>query len=735
MSWNNVRRIAAVAVGILSLCYIAGFVLNCYITAGYRLILNIGLLFNVKTLVYTILFGSVVLFIYLSYYYKHYWLINARKVIKGDKHDSDIAVNLEQARFLTDAEIDNFFPKSEYSELEACYTGIPVRAEQRGNKYNINLAPNAHTLIIGTTGSGKTTTYINPAIQILSETKDKPSMIIADPKGELFVLHAKALERKGYEIKILDLRNPFSSIKWNPLERPFIMYQRMLHLEAEITVNEEKGVCVFEGREFYNRVELDSYLQVKRQQLYDTVYEDLHDIITALCPITNRNEPIWESGAKNFCLAIALAMLEDSEKPELGMTIDKYNFFNLTKIATNTEDDCEVLIDYFTNRGALSKTASLSKQVIDSAEKTRGSYLSTLFDKLNMFSDMSLCSLTSSNEISFEDLAERPTAVFLQIPDERETRHTLAAMVILQAYKELVRKANTYPNLTLPRPVYFMLDEFGQLPAVHKLEQMITVGRSRNIWLNLVVQSYAQLAKVYDEKVAEIIKSNCNIQIFIGTTDLKTIEDFSKRCGNYSVITRNVGYNTAKADDINSNASIKERPLIYPSELAQLNRPGDMGNAIITIFGYQPIRSKFTPSFMVKAFNLEKTEEKSFIGKYFDEAKVFYDIGKRNKFFAKPKNKVAKGIASMFKQSALKIEQLSEQSERTLKEVLSPEEMIALLAAFSNYKLVTAVKIIEEANKRALNNNLDHVVVSISDLLRKIDNLMRGVDTALSQSK
>jgi hypothetical protein len=63
-----------------------------------------------------------------------------------------------------------------------------------------------------------------------------------------------------------------------------------------------------------------------------------------------------------------------------------------------------------------------------------------------MFSDLSLCALTSENEIEFGTMGEKPTALFLQIPDEKETRHTLASMVILQAYKELVYKANTYPN-------------------------------------------------------------------------------------------------------------------------------------------------------------------------------------------------------------------------------------------------------------------------------------------------
>ena len=357
----------------------------------------------------------------------------------------------------------------------------------------------------------------------------------------------------------------------------------------------------------------------------------IFNYLTVLFPsaIKNKSEPIWESGSKNFILAIALAMLEDSENPSLGMTREKFNFYNIMKIATNTQNDCEDLMAYFKNRSPISKSVSLSKQVLDASDKTRGSYLSTIFDKLSMFSDMSICSLTSANEIDFSELPNKPTALFLQIPDEKETRHTLAAMVILQAYKALVAKANTYADLTLPRSVYFLLDEFGNLPKIHKLEQMITVGRSRKIWLALVVQSYAQLAKVYDDKTADIIKSNCNIQVFIGTTDLKTIEEFSKKCGNYSIMQRNVSFSSSN-DNVGSSVSIKERPLIYPTELQQLNSPDNMGNAIVNVFGYPPIKGKYTPSFKCKHFNLEKTNQLLSEGKYFNEKKVLYNMLDRN---------------------------------------------------------------------------------------------------------
>ncbi|MBP3581229.1 MAG: type IV secretory system conjugative DNA transfer family protein, partial [Clostridia bacterium] len=567
---------------------------------------------------------------------------NPKKLMQvKDGNQNEIYTGLEQAHFETQKEIETNFNTVSYDDLPNLdIEGIPIIAEEGKKDYKITFAKPAHTLIIGTTGSGKTTTFINPTVQILANTKGKPSMLISDPKGELYALHAKSLIKRGYDVKVLDLRNPYCSIRWNPLEKPYEMYQEMLSLEDKVVVNEEEGYYVFEDKIYYDVNEKNAAVQVRKQAIFDEVYEDLNDICSVLCPVKSKNEPIWESGAKNFILAITLAMLEDSEKPELGMTKEKFNFYNVMKIATNTQNDCEDLIEYFAGRSPISKSVSLSKQVLDASDKTRGSYLSTIFDKLSLFSDMSICSLTSANEIDLGEIATKPTALFLQIPDEKETRHTLAGMVILQTYKALVAKANTYPDLSLPRSVYLLLDEFGNLPQIHKLEQMITVGRSRRIWLALVVQSYAQLAKVYDDKSADIIKSNCNIQIFIGTTDLKTIDEFSKKCGNYSIIQKNVSFSSSNSG-VGSSISVKERPLIYPTELQQLNSAKDMGNAIVNIFGFPPVKSKFTPSFKTRHFVLEKTNQLLSQGKYFNEEKVFYNMLERNEKVndKKPKKK------------------------------------------------------------------------------------------------
>ena len=627
---------------LLVICFALGFLANCFIENDFVFKFDTSLLLNTDTYMYSAFLFMIVVCFYIWGWYKGFWLNHSKSLMESSEKDKHFLAGLEQAHFESDKELKQNFKQIDFDRLsQTNIDGIPIKAEEIKKKLTITLSKPAHTLIIGTTGSGKTTTFINPTTQILAHSKNRPSMILSDPKGELYSLHCQELKRLGYDVKVIDLRNPYCSIRWNPLEKPFTMYQEMLHLEDKVVADEENGCYKYKDKVYYDHEELLSKIQVDKQEMYDEIYEDLHDIVSVLCPVINKSEPIWESGAKNFILAIVLAMLEDSENPELGMTKEKFNFYNIMKIATNTQNDCDDLMKYFQKRSPISKSVSLSKQVLDASDKTRGSYLSTIFDKLAMFSDKSICALTSSNEIDFGEIANKPTALFLQIPDEKETRHTLASMIILQAYKGLVTKANTFPDLSLPRSVYFLLDEFGNLPRIHKLEQMITVGRSRKIWFVLVVQSYAQLAKVYDEKSADIIKSNCNIQIFIGTTDLKTIEEFSKKCGNYSLVQRNVSFNTGKAEDVNSSASIKERPLIYPSELAQLNNANDMGNAIVSVFGFAPIKSKFTPSFRCSKYKLGNVKQDTKSGKPFMEEKVFYDMLERNKLFFKPKKNVS----------------------------------------------------------------------------------------------
>ena len=559
--------------------------------------------------------------------------------------------SLENSRFLTEKERDKYFPEHVYTALkDVKKDGIPVRAVlDKKNALQVNFLPGAHSLIIGATGSGKTTTFINPMIQLLAATAAGSSMIMTDPKGELFDLHSKFLQSRGYKVLLLDLRDTYSSSRWNPLEGIWDMFQEYVEAGKGIKFHKdsmskypdlkrmdgeaEDGKPWVEWRDkaYADLTHCQDDVSVTRQKYYDEMYEDLNDLISVICPIENEKDPVWEKGARSIIMATALAMLEDSEDERLEMTKDKFNFFNISKALTNSEEEFRALKEYFEGRSKLSQAYTLSRQVLSAADTTLSSYMSITFDKLNMFNDRGLCGLTSATDVQAEKFADQPTALFMKIPDEKDTRHGLAAVFILCMYKALIKVASAREDLSLPRNVYFILDEFGNMPKIEKFDKMITVGRSRKIWFNMVVQSYSQLNNVYGEKVADIVKSNCGMKMFIGSNDIGTCEEFSKLCGNMTVRTNSTSSNVgSKAGEMNISSQTQVRPLIYPSELQMLNNKESTGNAIIVTFGNYPLRTKYTPSYKCPYYKMGRMNMDELRSHMFRADEVYYDLDERN---------------------------------------------------------------------------------------------------------
>ena len=571
----------------------------------------------------------------------------AKRMLKGKAKGVESV--LENSRFMTDKERNEIFPGYGFAQsAEKKKDGVPVRAVYDKKKgLQVNLASPMHALIIGSTGSGKTTTFINPMIQILGASDAGSSMIMTDPKGELFQLHSGFLKERGYQVMVLDLRDTYESYRWNPLGDIYDRYQLYIEAGKGIYIRndapENSGLELqddlekfgeewyeYQGQGYADRRELITVVKIKKQKIYDELYEDLNDLVGVLCPIESKDDPVWEKGARSIVMATLLAMLEDSENPELGMTKDKFNFYNLNKAMSNSENNFEELKNYFAGRPMTSRCVTLSRQVLSAADSTLSSYMSIAFDKLNMFNDEGLCALTSNTDIDPNRFADEKTALFLKIPDEKDTRHGLASMFILCIYKALIKKASAREDLSLPRNVYFILDEFGNMPQINKFDKMITVGRSRKIWFNMVVQSYAQLNNVYGDTVANIIKSNCGMKMFIGSNDIETCKEFSELCGNMTVTTASVS-NGGQDKDISVSSQLQTRPLIYPSELQKLNNKQSTGNSIIVTFGNYPLKTQFTPSYQcplykIGAMDLTEARRNVFFG---DE--VYYDLGERNR--------------------------------------------------------------------------------------------------------
>ena len=565
---------------------------------------------------------------------------------------------LENQHFMTDKELDKYFKAYDFSEVKTVSSrGVPFYAKFKNGKLKVRILPDCHVLIVGATGTGKTVSFIEPAIQIVSEYKNKPSMFIFDPKGELYNHHSQKLKDSGYDVKLLDMVDPYNSIQWNPLESIYKNWQSQLHLERTIlkhindplskypkfiqvgSVNQAEWF-EFSNKAFSNLRDALMEVEVEKAKIRDDCFEDLKDICLAICPTTNEKESTWEDGARDYFMAILIAMLEDSEDERLGMTIDKYNFYNAYKIAMNKENDFEYIKAYFNGRSPMSKTRQLTVHITQSqAKTTRDGYMSTLANKLALFADNGICLLTARNQIDFSEFDERPTAFFIKVPDERQTRYGLASICISQSYKEFVRKARTNEPLNsdhmahLKRPMFYLLDEFANMPKVGQLDKMITVGRSRWVYLNLAIQSYAQLDNVYGKETAAIVRGQCKATIFFGTPDLDTREQFSKELGNFTIEVDSKNSGSKGKDDKSSSGpststSYQSRPLIYASDLDKI----PLGENITRIFQHFPVRSTITPSFQVfgKVYKYGQMETPYIPGRRLNEQAIFYDIRKRN---------------------------------------------------------------------------------------------------------
>ena len=584
-------------------------------------------------------------------------LFRAGAILRGKGSLGQIEANMENSRWMTETERDKIFSSCKYSMLAGLKKdGVPIRAVYDGRgDVDITFHPACHSLIIGSTGSGKTTTFINPMIQLLGASGAGSSMIVTDPKGELLALHSKFLVERGYDVKVLDLRDAYHSYRWNPLEPLWDAYQAYLAAENEafertddVTASglqivgkpEDFGETWFEfhGKAYADMERMIAEVKIFRTQVFDEMYEDMSDLVSVLIPVQNQNDPMWEKGARSITMGVLLAMLEDSADPELGMTRERFNLFNMSKILQNSDDDYLALRNYFQGRDKLSKAVANARQVLDAPDKTRASYMSVLLEKLSIFNDTGICALTSVSDFQTADLAKRPTALFVKIPDEKDTRHGLAAIFLTNVYKSLIKIASSYEDLSLPRNVYYILDEFGNMPKIEKFDKMITVGRSRKIWFNMVVQSYTQLNNVYGDTVADIVKGNCGIKMFIGSNDMGTCKEYSELCGNITIVTQSTSRSGSKQAETNASQSLQTRPLIYPSELQRLNNKFSTGNSIVVTFGNYPLKTRFTPSYKTPLYKMGMMSLDELEGRLFEEEEVFYDIERRNETVLAPQN-------------------------------------------------------------------------------------------------
>lgn len=536
--------------------------------------------------------------------------------------------------------------------------GILIRNEMTKDKKDlkINMIKPMHTLIVGASGSGKTETYVFPFINFMTRIGSKPSILVTDPKGELYGKTSLTAEQNGYNVICLDLRHPYQSKRWNPMAKSYDLYHEALDLEKHIKKmvggapdpKQYKTLDATYGNEWYamrgvaypDEQTLKQDLNAIRSELIMQAQKELTDLAMAFCPIQSKQDTSWEQGAQKLIEGVANAMLEDSADPSLGMTREKFCPYNLQKIVCykdEGEDSFASLKAYIQGRPRDSKALDLCATALFNATNTTRSYMGIATNALGLFTDIGIDYMTSGTEIDLSRFPYDPTIVYFIIPDEDKTRHGLATIFVSQLYKQLIAEAvKCNPSEpALPKNVYFMLDEFANIPKIPDFASLITVGRSRKIFFALCVQSYSQLDGAYGEQDAKTIRENCTIKVYIGTDDQNTKEQFSKLCGNTSIAIEKESSSTDKNGEKtgkSKNIETKERPLIYPDELGHIKEKGDYN--IVKIFNYYPMKNIFVPSWKCSNAGIFKMPQRNDPYKpmaYFNTDEYYYDFKAKNK--------------------------------------------------------------------------------------------------------
>lgn len=629
-----------------------GFV-NTLLKNNFQFKFSISIFFGKESFLIASVIIVIFLLIPLFLLGKRYMTRNHSSVDKITKSKSNL---LGSSRFLEQKELNKIYPvvalhKEDYK------AGFIVNTffKKDGRLYG-NMSYDRHNLVVGTTGVGKTTYFLEPTIQFIANSNNQPSLVISDPKGELFEKESGVLEKKGWDIKKLDLRNPEKSLRYNPLENVYLDYQKQLNAFRNVNQhNEILSEYLLSHKDInteliddintdywfeYENVAYDNLETVKNavEQTRRTIISELKDTIkqiaSCIVPQEKHGEEIWTEGARSLIASIIWGLLEDSEIEELNITKEKVNLNQVLHILSS---DAEYLTDFINNRPATSNSKNLGSQYANnSAEGMKDSFKGMAITFLNRLSGLEY--LLGKNEFDFTTFTNKPTAIFLIIPDETDTRYSVATMFISLLYSSLTKEASLLPNTKLKREVMFLLDEFANLPKFEHISNWVSISRSRGIYFLLIIQSLGQLYGRYGRDMTATIQTQCQLNIYLGTTDKDTQEYYQYLLGNETVRQNSVSAKTTTGEATSASENLTGKPLVRTDELARIKK----GEAYVTAFQEYPAKTTLIPIFYSSMptykgckseFLIEKQSMQSFKPENFDLSALSYDISKRYALF------------------------------------------------------------------------------------------------------
>lgn len=443
------------------------------------------------------------------------------------------------SRFATDKEFDMAYEKLKFNKKEDLLNqkinkgGIVVKFKDSMLNEEISIvSDNKHVLCLGNTGAGKTRRILIESLCTLGLAGE--SIIVSDPKGELYQMTSEFFRCLDYEVNVLDFKTPEKSNKYNFLQ-PII----------------------------------DAIKEDDIKKAEDLTW----DLVECIVQKTgNNSDPLWENGEKSIIAgSIMTVLLENKEYEEYQNLTNVYSF--ISNMCQTDDNGYMPLTEYIDRMSEDNPAKSIFSISTIAPEKTRSSFFTSALATLRLFTSKSIYTMTNASDFKLEDIGKKKCIRYIILPDERTTFYKLATLFVSQQYQALVNLADNRGGKLEVRN-NFILEEFGNFTKIANFENMLTVSRSRNVRFSMFIQSFSQLETKYSKTVAQNIMDNTQVWIYLRTSSFNTAEIISKKIGNYTVSVNSQSNSYSKnSSNISESMSLASRSLLTPDEILRFELP------------------------------------------------------------------------------------------------------------------------------------------------------------------
>ena len=447
------------------------------------------------------------------------------KMGSGERTDVDKERNFEYSNkgtygtsgFMTEKEMHEIFDvdsvKNNTGILLGLYKNKPIFLPKE-SYMNKNIA------VFGASGSMKSRAYVRN--YIFQATRRGESLVITDPKSEMYEDMAVYLENQGYEVKVFNLVSPQNSDSWNCI--------------ADINGD-------------------------------DLMAQTFTDVVIKNTTVGMGDE-FWDSASVNLLKALVLYVSVEFEGEDCNFG-EAYKLISIRSAA-----ELDALFSVLDYKHPAFAPYNIFKQASDNV---RSGIIIGLGARLQVFQNERIRNITKYNEINLVEAGKKKCAYFCITSDQDSTFDFLASLFFSFLFIRLVRFADNYgENGKLPVPVNFVLDEFPNIGAIPDFKKKISTTRSRAINISVIFQNLAQLQNRYPDGAWQEILGNCDTQLFLGCTDDVTAKLVADRTGEVtvSVASKSKKLNSWRISDYTPEyreaRSIGKRKLLTPDEILRL---------------------------------------------------------------------------------------------------------------------------------------------------------------------